>query len=456
MITDEQYKREKEAWVTDCTGGSIAEILTVCATFVGSHCLWCALRRNGWSDDNSYLVQFVIYALPLLICQTVVADHAALVATALLTTGLTMFYWHPMPSTNVPSTSNIKPYLTAYRAGTMILTCIAILAVDFPIFPRRFAKVENFGTSLMDVGVGSFVFSSGIVASRGYTHGKQASSPFLSQMVKAIRSSLRILALGFLRMILTKGVDYQQHTSEYGLHWNFFFTLGFLPPFVTLISFLRKVCSFFVLGSILAVGYQLLLTYGLQTWVLEAPRVTLISANKEGICSFIGYLSIFLFGLDCGTLIFSEPDVKKQPPSSTFSSSANYRTARGLTVRATGYWLALTLWNWLTADQEGLHVSRRLTNLPYIIWVIAFNITLLAALIWIEWMDGQAHSSPLLLQAINKHGLPTFLLANVLTGVINLSMKTLYASTTVSLTVCGCYIAVVTLVPSLLWLQFRV
>ena len=92
-------------------------------------------------------------------------------------------------------------------------TCVAILAVDFRIFPRRFAKTETYGTGLMDVGVGGFVLSNALVV------------PERAARV-ALRRALPLLALGAATLAGKRGVDYWQHVSEYGVHWNFFFTLA--------------------------------------------------------------------------------------------------------------------------------------------------------------------------------------------------------------------------------------
>ncbi|KAK7317400.1 hypothetical protein RJT34_01584 [Clitoria ternatea] len=42
----------------------------------------------------------------------------------------------------------IRAYVTSYRVIVMIITILCILAVDFRIFPRRYAKTETYGTSL--------------------------------------------------------------------------------------------------------------------------------------------------------------------------------------------------------------------------------------------------------------------------------------------------------------------
>jgi len=46
----------------------------------------------------------------------------------------------------------------------LLVTAVCILGVDFPVFPRRFAKTETFGFGLMDIGVGSFIFATGLVS----------------------------------------------------------------------------------------------------------------------------------------------------------------------------------------------------------------------------------------------------------------------------------------------------
>lgn len=59
----------------------------------------------------------------------------------------------------------------------------------------------------MDVGVGSVVFSSGIVAARPYVN--QSAPTGLYALLGSVRSALPVLLLGFLRLVLTKGVNYQ-------------------------------------------------------------------------------------------------------------------------------------------------------------------------------------------------------------------------------------------------------
>ncbi|OAV89812.1 hypothetical protein PTTG_28530 [Puccinia triticina 1-1 BBBD Race 1] len=48
-----------------------------------------------------------------------------------------------------------QPFLTVYRVQLVLLTALSILAVDFTIFPRKFAMTESWGISLGGLLIGS-------------------------------------------------------------------------------------------------------------------------------------------------------------------------------------------------------------------------------------------------------------------------------------------------------------
>ena len=89
------------------------------------------------------------------------------------------------------------PFLTNFRGMITYLTVFTILAVDFPIFPRRFAKTKKYGMSLMDIGTASFIFSNGIVAPEAKNRR--------SSLKKALISCIPLLVLGLGRLMAVKG-----------------------------------------------------------------------------------------------------------------------------------------------------------------------------------------------------------------------------------------------------------
>ena len=354
----------------------------------------------------------------------------------------------------------MRPFITIYRGAMIVITCLAILAVDFKVFPRRFAKVETWGTSLMDVGVGSFVFSAGLVSARPILKARDAgkTSTFGSQFNSAFRASLPLLALGFIRLYSVKGLDYAEHVTEYGVHWNFFFTLALLPLFVALLQCASAVIPYTGLVSILVGGvYQTMLEYTrLKAYILTAPRTDLLSQNREGIFSFWGYLAIFLAGQSLGFQVL--PRSSSQTPAT--GSGSQQRKA--LLVRLAVWsvvWVSLfyleTSYNLGFAFQ----VSRRLANHPYVLWVSAFNCAQITIFCLVETlffpgvymvagrtMERKEYekATSRLLKAFNRNGLAIFLLANLLTGLVNLTLDTLSMSQAGAMAVLVGYAALLT------------
>lgn len=374
---------------------------------------------------------------------------------------------HNNNTNNNPDVLSTKPFLTFFRGSILVITCIAILAVDFRIFPRRFAKVETWGTSLMDVGVGAFVFSAGLVGARpilkeraAHAGGSRAMvSTLPARLARSLRHAVPLLVLGVVRLLSVKGLDYAEHVTEYGVHWNFFFTLAFLPPFVALFqSALKFVPSYAALALMLGGAYQVILEHTeLKAYILTAPRVDLFSQNREGIFSFVGYLAIFLAGQDTGMYVL--------PRNINARSSASLATQRTTLLMTLAVWTGI--WGglyFLATDYDyglNLSVSRRLANLPYVLGVVGLGVSQLFLNCLVETMcfpgfygatdtktekEAYETATSRVMRAYNRNGLAIFLLANLLTGLVNMTVPTLDVGPVASMGILVVYSVAVTAV----------
>ncbi|KAL2824152.1 GWT1-domain-containing protein [Aspergillus cavernicola] len=481
---DLDYKYRKEAFVSNLTGGSAWEINAVTLVAPASVFLWSVLqsRLSFFTPYGpaSLITDFLLNVLAILFATTLYSSAPWLLNLLLISPAILVLVSsrprrtqqkakppHTAASQHgvaTPASLPIHPFLTTYRAAMMIITCIAILAVDFRVFPRRFAKAENWGTSLMDLGVGSFVFSGGVVSARSVLkdreNGASRKKTLRQRFVLSMRHSIPLLVLGLIRLYSVKNLDYAEHVTEYGVHWNFFFTLGFLPPFMEIFEGLATIIpSYEILSLAVAVLYQVALeSTDLKSYILVSPRGTdLLSKNREGVFSFLGYLAIFLAGRATGIRIM--PDGIS--PSTT-PQQAKKRVLMILGAQVLGC-IALFAPNstYFLGYGANIPVSRRLANMPYVLWVAAFNNAQLFLFCLIETVffpyvsrvsasekteeaEQTAFVTSPILKAFNRGGLAVFLVANLLTGFVNLTVPTLDINDGQAMVILAGYAAVIT------------
>ncbi|KAF5350658.1 hypothetical protein D9756_008612 [Leucocoprinus leucothites] len=517
----ERYKQEKVNFVSDTTGSSVYHINAVSLVALVSIALYASLTTRFPSRTKSYTVQWFLLVLPLLLSMTLFATApiTLCILIGIPTIALLSFFprrdiTSPLPSnkrspnSHAPISSPTKqnsrrfPFmisLSVYRAHMMLMTVLAIPAVDFPVFPRILAKCESFGVSLMDLGVGSFVFSQGLVSAIPFiSQPYYLLEPTSTKLYKTIRKSIPVFILGFVRVLLVKGTDYPEHVTEYGVHWNFFLTLSLLPILQILLHPLLKTYPISIIGLSLSLLQQIILSASLQPLILSplrthttSPLLTLLLQNKEGLASLLGYLSIHILGLSLGTIVlpFSPSFFRRhQSAVEVFERTGNkpvyfddedklekgYRQTSKTALEVVSYsivWWVLfgavrVLEVYVVGGEGG--VSRRMVNLSYILWVTAFNTSFFLG--YFTLLDILFHpqpdptptntnlkkptrpvppsppavdNTPPLLNAINRHGLLIFLLANLLTGAVNLSMRTMYVRDMWAMSVLSAYSFVV-------------
>ncbi|KRZ83986.1 Ubiquitin-conjugating enzyme E2 J2, partial [Trichinella sp. T8] len=264
--------------------------------------------------------------------------------------------------------------------------------------------------------------------------------PIHEKLCKELKNAMLLATIGLARLVFVRWSGYAVNETEYGADWNFFFTLAslkvcILQPCIVhannihlfvrftlqiTVELLVVVCVLPVgctlaVAALLAVGYEFALQFaGLEVYLLEAFSTrcrTFFSLNREGLHSLFGYASLYLVGVHVGRLLF------------------NFR--------------------WLP--------SRRLANASYVIWMCflcIFDTLSIFVLVFIvqclymsipavcrnqsdvewNWIFGSC-----LWTSINKHGLLYFLLSNVITGLVNMTVETKTFNASASLVILVTY-----------------
>ena len=262
------YKRIKEEFVSNLSGTTGTEVAMVISVLSANLSLLYALRHlfqrlfgAPARAAPALVLEFASLLVPCVLSITVMADHVGeYVVGAFIVAGIVRVFFSD-PEAHATAHEDVldnlgtgrKRFISTLKAGVMFLTCVAILAVDFHVFPRRFAKTENTGTSVMDLGVGSAIFAMGVTSplSRQWpfalkdansTTSSGAKPTALKQKRRPLLNGtiLAVVLVGTARMLVTKGIEYQEHVTEYGVHWNFFFTIAVLMVFGHAMQILRR------------------------------------------------------------------------------------------------------------------------------------------------------------------------------------------------------------------------
>ncbi|PAV84707.1 hypothetical protein WR25_02256 [Diploscapter pachys] len=426
-------------FVSNTTGGPQSEIFIIQLIGLAS-CLvrnllvpWLFLGRPFNTSNRllclKFALDFAILCVPLLLGFTILSSHlhwillALTVLIVLISTFIVFETWgctERLPMRHalhmiLDDAHQPTMFLNYSRFFLMLTVVIAILAVDVPIFPRRFAKTETTGHSLMDTGVSHFVaaLAVGTFYSRHF-HQIAGHQPKAHRRTPWYLQSFVVLpVIGLLRTVSLALLDYPQHITEYGIHWNFFFTFAILKLANKIIPRNHPL----IVALILGVAHHMLLTKcQFQDWILfgENKRENLITANIEGLVSLVGYLCIYYGAM------FVAKDSAPQ------GMRIRYYISSGVSFFFyAGFFLLCQLFSehFIGAPSRRLYLS----SITVGIFVIAQSITLFA---WISRIpnftgDGPWDSvSPCLAVSINDAGLWVFLLSNLMTGLANFLFNT--------------------------------
>jgi len=450
--TTNTIKDEKVDFVSNTFGTTLTEVFLAVVLPLFTCTIHCLLFQDKrWRQPFNFINQQMYFVLPILLGMTVLSDYLLLIDCALLCLLVLILLYRTNFAigsflqcfTKCPSDGDTG-FISNYKAIMQIMTGFCILAVDFDIFPRRFAKAEVFGIGCMDLGVGAFVLSMGLTS----PPAKGRQRVVFNYVLQTISSSLILIILGCARTFTVKMTNYQEHVTEYGAHWNFFLTLALVRIVGVCLQYLLPWCrsqlGYFLLSVLLMTSYQFMLSKGNVQHIFQHgfhgddSRSNFLDANREGLLSSYGFLSVYFFGMFLGVQLFK----LHLTPFNKICWLASWFTASICVLQLCIYYVT--------------PISRQMVNASYYFVQIAVNLLILGCLLCSQIAikainllkkkddKNSPHSNSVstLHGTISRNQLFYFLLANVLTGIVNKSVNTLYVSRLESFFILGIYMMV--------------
>ncbi|KAH8379319.1 hypothetical protein KR009_004176, partial [Drosophila setifemur] len=387
----------------------------------------------------SLVVEFLLIVLPCILLVTVAVDYSNYIGLLMLMLAVWFLKTNKVLELTRRRTQfdlgNRPMSFSVLRALTHLITAICILAIDFGCFYRPYRKSRQFGAKLMDTGIGLFVFTMAMVSRR---------TRHLSDLRRSvIYSALPLILLGLARTVAILSLGYGQDEHEYGQHLNAFFTLGFIKLLGSMVSLLAKKDL-----NLLPMGLGLLLVHqfdlsvmGLSDYVMDedVERSNLFNANREGLVALPGFVGLYLLAIYLNRWMVN---------NSQLSYSDMVKRLKRL------FYLVLILWCLFGVSAFAIGISRVTCNFGYAIWMMAIGATtLLCSFCAIDFLinsvmpwdpsgaasmveeqekgllTGESNAKDkcigpfAICQSLNQNGLTFFLVANVLTGGVNIFLK---------------------------------
>lgn len=210
--------------------------------------------------------------------------------------------------------------------------------------------------------------------------------------------------------------------------------------------------------SVIIAVHEAFLQYGLADYVMSdtVKRNSFLSSNREGIYSTPGFVAIYILCMFVGKSVRL-----KSINSSNFLIKLRY-----LTFAAIFTWSLLIYCNFITG------IARVTCNIGYVCWILALVVTM--SCVYIIFFDmildtlsplnfkvvhGPMSESrlPLLVEAINYNGLVFFILANLMTGAVNIFMSPEHRDNIESIAILTTYMFICTTVSCILYrFQIRI